>query len=392
MRAVLISLAIATPSFADTYQAPQDFGIACLDLATGKEVWKTPGTLRRPILRVTGGLVVATEDVPATAKTLVVDAATGAIVGRPAPAGGFGALPPLPRNLDYHGKHLAYGTGGTGGLFYDDYSTQFMWFEWDASDVHVVGSLAVFAFDVPTGGEVYAYDLATSKLAWQFRAYDHVAIDEHARTDIAVDGNRVLVSTDQHVFALDAATGNATWQLDLPRQAIRRYDQPWTAFSRAGDLYLVRVYEDVFAIARDGTLRWRFEGGKLAQPAPVVAGDKVYVAWRDGGIHANSMSFTSAAGVRPSAIAVRKDGAGWRLTAESTRSAPPGTTRWSTLRPPPPSGKRVVLRLEGGHAPSYDLSGVATTDVWVEFKGIYDRAVLTVDGREVAAIAIPRSL
>jgi hypothetical protein len=139
---------------------------------------------------------------------------------------------------------------------------------------------------------------------------------------------------------------------------------------------------------------WRFEAGKLAHPSPVVVGDKLYVAWRAGAIHAQSASFGGSSGARPSAIAVRKDAAGWRLTAESTRSAPHGTTRWSTLRPPPRSTKppKIVLHLEGGRDPSYDLSAVAGSDVCVEFKGIFRRATLTIDGREVAALEIPRTL
>jgi hypothetical protein len=98
--------------------------------------------------------------------------------------------------------------------------------------------------------------------------------------------------------------------------------------------------------------------------------------------------------VRGRRRSLHKDAAGWRLTAESTRSAPHGTTRWSTLRPPPGSAKppKIVLRLEGGRDPSYDLSAVAASDVWVEFKGIYRRATLTIDGRQVAAIDIPRTL
>src|SRR5262245_27309073 len=167
-----VVVALAGSARADTYRAPDDFGIACLELATGKELWRTPGKVRSPVLRVNAGLVVASED-PALAPhgpsaALVVDAATGRVVTKPVAPGGVGALPPLPRNLAHAGHTVAYGSGGTSGLFYEDYSTEFVWFDWDASDVRVVGNLAVLAFDFESGGEVFAYDLVGKKLAWDF--------------------------------------------------------------------------------------------------------------------------------------------------------------------------------------------------------------------------------
>lgn len=398
----LVLAVLVPPAGADTYALPEDFGVAALDLATGNVLWRVPGKLRPATLRVEGNVVIASEDpdyVGAGARpaSLVLDVASGAKAKKPrAGAAKIAALPELPRNLKHGGRTLAYGSGGTGYLAYEADATHgiddLVQFDWDASDVHVVGNRAIVTFNFESGGEVYAYDLDNKQFAWELRTYEHVpAIPEHVHTSISVDRGRVLVSADEHVFAVDAANGALLWHTALPRQSIRRYDAAWTTFARHGETLILRVYEDLFALsAADGKLLWQFDAGVLARPWPVIAGDKLFVAWRGQTANANSATFGGQRALRPSSVRIQKTGRGWTMTAQSTRRAPAGTTRWSTLHLPPIGGPgpKVELTLAGGH-PKFDLTAVAAKgEVWVEFKGYHDSATLTVGGKPVATVPL----
>lgn len=400
---VAVALAVfVAPVGANTYAVPDDFGVAALELATGNVVWRTPGKLHPATLRVEGGAVVASEDPDylspgAKARSLVLDVATGAKIKRPRGAKTIAPLAELPRNLAHAGRTLAYGSGGTGYLAYEADAThgidELVQFDWSASDVHVVRNRAIVTFNFESGGEVYAYDLDTKQFAWDFRTYEHVpSIPEHVHTSISVDRDRVLVSADEHVFAVDAATGALVWHTALPRQPIRRYDAAWTTFARHGDTLILRVYEDLFALsAADGKLRWRFDAGVLARPWPVIAGDKLFVAWRGQTANAQSASFGGQRTVRPTSVRLHKTARGWQMTAQSARKAPAGTTRWSTLRLPPSGGRgpKIELTLAGGYQPKFDLTAVAAKgEVWVEFKGYHDSATLTVGGKPVATVPL----
>lgn len=403
--ALLAVVLFVLPVAADTYALPEDFGVAALELATGKEIWRVPGKLKPAEVRASGNVVIASEDKSylrpgARPATLVLDAATGAKAKAPPP--GTKSIPPLaelPRNLKHAGRTLAYGTGGTSYLAYESDAThgidEFVQFDWSASDIHVVGDIAVVTFNFESGGEVYGYNLARKQLAWDFRTYEVVpTIPDRVHTSIAVDRDRVLVSADEHIFAVDAATGALIWHTALPRQPIRRYDAAWTTFARHNDMLILRVYEDLFALtAADGKLVWQFDAGVLSRPWPVIAGDRVFVAARGQTANAQSATITGGRLLRPTSVRIRKTQAGWTMTAQSARTAPTGTTRWSTLRKPPGGGQgpKVELTLAGGYKPTFDLTAVAAKgEVWVEFKGYHDDATLTVGGKQVATVDLKK--
>lgn len=406
VRSTLAVLAVALlvpPAGADTYSVPDDFGVAALDLATGNVLWRVPGKMGPATLRVEGNAVIASEDPMygrgTNGATLVLDVASGAKAKVQRGAKAIAPIAELPRNLKYAGRTVEYGTGGTGYLAYGSDAThgldEFVQFDWDASDVHVVGNRAVLAFNFESGGEVYAYDLDKKDLAWDFRTYEHVkTIPEHVHTSISVDKDRVLVSADEHIFAVDAVTGAMLWHTALPRQPIRRYDAAWTTFARHGDTLILRVYEDLFALsAADGKLLWQFDAGMLARPWPVIVGDKVFVTFRPQTANQNSASFGGQRTTRPTSVRIKKTAAGWTMTAQSTRAAPAGTTRWSKLHQPPVGGQgpKIELAFAGGWQPKFDLTAVAAKgEVWVEFKGYHDAATLTVGGKQVATVDLKK--
>lgn len=403
--ALLIGL-VVQPAVATTYQTPSDFGVTCLDLATGAVVWHTPGTLLPPEIRVVDDVVVASEN-PQIAgkaiKTMVMSAGDGKVLKRRAPAGGTKALAALPQQLvDDHRRTLGYQYGGTDALATAE--TTFLALDWYVDDLAVWGHLALFSFAQPvrSGGELYAWDLDAGKLAWVFHAADHVKdLPSTAPTYFRVDGDRVLVSSDEHLFAIDAATGAMVWKTDLPRQTIRVYDSPWTTFARHGDLVIARVYEQLFAVrATDGALAWSFASGQLSTPWPTIAGNRVFIASRTGGIQMTSTSITRHITHPPSAVVVTRDRAGTvKLEVRDRRDLPAGTTLWGTLnRPPLPPVRsrpiRSILELSAQRAISLDLTTVLSRPgtVWVQFDSLGGTATVKVADKTVATLEIPDSL
>lgn len=403
----MIALVIQ-PALATTYQTPSDFGVTCLDLKTGNVVWQTPGTLLPPEVRVVGDLVVATEN-PMFAgtkpRTIVMSAADGKVLHRHPPSGGTKTLPALPEQLrDDHQRTLGFKIGGTDALATADGKTTFLALDWYVEDLAVWGHLAVFSFAHPArvGGELYAWDLDAARLAWVFRAADHVkTLAPTAATYFGIDGDRILVSSDEHVFAVEAATGALVWKTDLPRQTIRVYDSPWTRFGRHDDLVIARVYEQLFALhAEDGTLAWSFDSGRLSTPWPTIVGDHVYVASRTGGLKMMSTSSAPRVTHPPSAVVVTRDNAGtFTITARDRRELPPGTAIWGTMNPPPPPPAlsnpiRTIVELDGYRPIAVDLTTVlaAPGSVWVQFDSGGGTATVKVGTKQVARLAIPDSL
>lgn len=136
---------------------------------------------------------------------------------------------------------------------------------------------------------------------------------------------------------------------------------------------------------------WQFDAGTLARPWPVIAGDKLFVGWRAQTSNINSASQVARRALRPTSVRIQKTASGWTMTGQSTRKAPAGTVRWSTIRQPPVRtnnrAPKVEVELAGGRQPKFDLTAVADNgDVWVEFKGYHDSATLTVGGKQVATV------
>ena len=120
------------------------------------------------------------------------------------------------------------------------------------------------------------------RIAWTFRASSiQRDLPPASYTGVAVDGNQVLVSVDQSIYALALASGKLRWRSVLPRQTLLRYDHPWTKIGRHGDTLIVACYEDLFVLQRDdGKLIWSFDCGQFGSPWPTVEGDRVYVGTR----------------------------------------------------------------------------------------------------------------
>lgn len=367
---VAVILLTTASALATTYDIPPDYEVTCLELATGKVVWRRqPGPLPRPQIKIVGNVVIAEPDPwlnPGNKQLrYLLDASSGKVLSgilkrgkRPV----IEPLPGLPRGLkSADGRVFEYRSGYTRHLIavrggkktivkrLDDFP----------HELHVVGDLAIFTFAGGTsfhdsgGGEVYAWDLKQRRLAWEFSAASKLtSLAEHARTDISVDGHRVLLSVDQTVFGLAIDTGQLQWVTKLPRQQIRSWDTAYTGIGKVGDMLLVQCYEDLFALsAADGRLRWSFDAGPFGAPWPTAKGGQLYLAAR-GNNPVAVLSTTSKVQFKTRASALRiktdqKAPGGYRIEYLSIRRVPAGADVYWSLRPPPPTKgkKRLLLEL-----------------------------------------------
>ena len=410
---------------------PEDYGIACHDLATGEVLWQTP-TRRSgpPTISVQGELVI----VESTISTIDGDErilyALSREDGRPAPGGipphkageRHEPLEPLPRNLTApDGSVFEYESFPRHLVAVADGQTRIIrQLESRAHDLHIAGSLALFTFGAGSlwdtgGGEVYAYDLEADALRWEFDGSKGVQdLPEDAATGLAVDGERILVHTDQTIFALRLEDGRREWMARLPRQAIRPFDGgPRVRIGRVGDLLLVDCYERLFALgAEDGKLVWSFDCGAFGEPWPTVAGNRLFVGTR-GTEEPADWSLLRGEPERPenSALVVSRapeNGAGYEIRFLSRRDIPRDAEMWWSLRPPPaptPDAQRVVIRLiQDPDLPPWEAEGYpfeTTIDLseplrtqgkaYVKFGAWTDKAVLVVGGEEVHSKIKPGS-
>ncbi len=290
-------------AYADSYVIPPDYHVTCLDAATGKVLWDTkPPKMGPPKLSIRGDEVIAESQIYSgndeKPKRVIYrfNRNTGDLSKRSGAIGETAReeilpLQKLPRNLAApDGTKFEYSPGNTRHLTTIKDGQEIILKRLDdyAYDLNIFGDLAIFTYSGgyvrdTYFGEVYAWSLKSKKLAWKFEPKRRIeSLGRSVYTGIAVDGERVLVSTDQVLFALHPKSGKVLWETNLPRQKIRRYDSPWIRVGRVGEVLYMTCYEDLFALrAKDGKLIWSFDCGPFGAPWPTIAGGKAYVATRD---------------------------------------------------------------------------------------------------------------
>ncbi len=391
---------------ADTYFIPPDYAVACLDAETGEMLWETrPPELERPLITAAGDQVIAEgervidptpeelekwraeggsletygELFRRERRTLVFDADGELLDSEPIPtAERVGPLEALGRNL----------VAGDGTVFvFDSGNTRHLEARTQQGtrivrelpgyphDLQVAGDLVIFSLAGNNGGlrggEVFAYDLEQGALRWQFESWRHAGAPRHRLTDVAVDGDRVLVAVDQVIFSLDLETGALIWSTALPRQQIRDWSNPWTRFGHLGHRLFVACYEDLFVLDRDaGELRWSFDPGPFGEAWPTISGGRVYVATRQTAAELASTSIGGEPGIEPppSLVRISSDRSGderFVVDLVTTDALPADTVAWSPLSAVPAprrdSGSIRVELIEGPPAErvsSVEIGGI----------------------------------
>ena len=390
----LLLLLLPTSVLSTTYVIPPDYSIACLDMMSGTLLWRTkPETFTPNRISVAGDIVVAYGD----QATYYCDVQTGKLLQEPATPEdmGFEEVGPL-TSLN---QNLSASRSVTFPRPLEHY----------VADLHVANGLAIFTFASGGsigGGEVYAYSIQEDRLAWEFDASNELPdVSEYEHTEVEVDGQRILVSVDQVLFALSIDSGNILWMTKLPRQVIRRYDLPWTKIGRRGDMLFVACYEDLFAVrADDGQLLWSFDPGPFGRPWPTIKDEKVYLATREGPVDMTSTT-VGGGGVPKKAISAVKvvrdetSPVGYSIEFISRRDVPPEEEVWWSLKPPPLPGHhvkfdRVILKLIDTHIDHRAWEPITKLDIslplhtsgraYIKFTGSFGRkAVLLKDGVKI---------
>lgn len=380
----LLFLGLVSSLTADSYLPKEDYRIACLELSSGTVIWKaSPARLLRPTLRLHEDFLVA-EEPKAKGKQrgdrFFFDRRTGEALPRPLRLPPSGWTEPVAALR----SHRSYSPDGSIRI---DAPQEKIVVKLDRSRVAerkfeahpgiavVFGDVVVFTYASGSnilnhgGGEVYGYDAKRGRLRWEFDASERIELPETAYTNLAIDGERVLVSAGQTLFALHGTTGKILWQTSLPKQEIFRYDRPWTHVAQVGRRLLVQCYEDLFLLeAGDGQLIWSFDCGGFVKPKPIVSGNRLYVSTRDDSREVRRRRRRSPRlDRRPSAVTVVRDAAaatGYALRIVSRRDLPPGDPVWWAMRPPPlPASGAVPLTLRFQSLTNRQKGQTRTTEI-----------------------------
>lgn len=120
---------------------------------------------------------------------------------------------------------------------------------------------------------VYAIDLATGKEKWKY----HAAAFE---TTPAVRNGKVYVGDDDGTFhCLDAMTGKAAWTFKTGSKIL-------SAANFVGDKVLFGSYDDtLYCLGPDGKQVWAFKTDNYINGSPAVVGDRTFAAGCDGLLH-----------------------------------------------------------------------------------------------------------
>jgi hypothetical protein len=257
-----------TPAVADgtVYVAGRDGGVYALDAATGEQRWTFTGGEGFAISHPTvAGETVYIGDGAGT--LFALDAADGMARWSYAAGDDIATSPAVADGTVYIGWRSLdrpESTSGPGGL--DAVSTDGTR-EWRVRPGNVDGSPTVADGTVYAGSEagLVAVDAATGERRWTFER------DPMSGSPAVADGTVYVGTHEGNLHALDPATGESRWFVHTDK---------WCDYATAtadDTVYHTSWDAHVYAVAPDGTLRWKhpFE---TPLSAPAVADGAVYVA------------------------------------------------------------------------------------------------------------------
>ncbi|MGW8394061.1 outer membrane protein assembly factor BamB family protein [Pseudoduganella sp. HUAS MS19] len=165
-----------------------------------------------------------------------------------------------------------------------------------SSPVVAQGRLFIGAED----GNLYAYDLASRKLAWLYHAGAGIG-----STPAVADGTVYALARDGRLHAVDAATGARRWEFATQGEArFAAYGlygsekraaparDPWDFWLSSPVVADGRVYfgssdERLYALdAKTGAVQWAFKSGGMIHAAPALAGKTLVFGSWDGAVYA----------------------------------------------------------------------------------------------------------
>ncbi|SFG60562.1 Outer membrane protein assembly factor BamB, contains PQQ-like beta-propeller repeat [Duganella sp. CF458] len=148
-------------------------------------------------------------------------------------------------------------------------------------------------------GNLYAYDLASRKLAWLYHAGAGIG-----STPAVADGAVYVLARDGRLHAVDAQTGVLRWEFSTQGEAhFAAYGlygsekkatptrDPWDFWLSSPVVADGRVYfgssdERLYALdAKTGAVHWAFKSGGMIHAAPALAGKCIVFGSWDGAVY-----------------------------------------------------------------------------------------------------------
>ena len=217
-----------------------------------------------------------------------------------------------------------------------------------SSPVVAQGRLYIGAED----GNLYAFDLASRKLAWLYHAGAGVA-----STPAVADGIVYALARDGRLHAVDAQTGAGRWEFATQGEArfaahglygsekkAAPMRDPWDFWLSSPVVADGRVYfgssdERMYALdARTGALQWAFKSGGMIHSAPALAGKTLVFGSWDGAVYA----LDAASGKQL-----------WRYQTDTEQQT---STLFGVQAPPLVDGGTVYIGSRDGHFYALDLA------------------------------------
>ena len=184
-----------------------------------------------------------------------------------------------------------------------------------------------------TDQHLYAIDAATGAERWRYRADGAVT-----SSPAVVDGAVYVGCNDARLHVVDAGTGVRRWTFSTGAviHSSPAVDQ--------GIVFVGSRDQNVYAIdAQTGQQRWRFTGGDWFNSSPTVAGDAVYIGCRDHNIYA----LDAATGAKRWGIQQRARSTPRPRYREKLSGSAVTTMTCSHLTPRPENGSGISMRKAG---------------------------------------------
>ena len=249
------------------YVASMDKHLYALELATGKEKWRTKLGPMKASPAVVGGKVIAAD---VEGKVHAVDAATGKVLWA------FEAGGEITSGANFHGDKILIGSHDS-TLYCLTADGKKAW-EYKI-DGPVNGSPAVAGgktFVAGCDSILHVVEVATGQKVGT------VDLGGQAGATAAVqDGSAFVGTMSNQVVAVDLAGPKKTWEFE----ATRRQQPFYSSAAVAGDLVVAGSRDKkVYALNRTtGKEVWSFITEGMVDPSPVVCGGRVYVGCLSNG-------------------------------------------------------------------------------------------------------------
>jgi outer membrane protein assembly factor BamB len=265
LSAVVAVVAAARAAAAAPVDAPDDFGVACVEASSGEARWRSAVEAGWPA-RVRIDETFLWED--HGAGWVKRDLATGSTRGHgtppdavPAPETGFWTT----TDAIVHDQDGETGTVVRTGAFVDDLA--------------IAGEVAVFSLD-RDDGQIYGWDLGSARVRWQLRPRDHVpGFEAGDGSRVELLGGRLLVHAPPALMSVDPESGAVAWVARVPQLAGRW--GPLRAIEAAGR-WVIAVDGAVVALdPATGEVAWVADAGAGGATALVTGAGAVCFDRRD---------------------------------------------------------------------------------------------------------------